>query len=510
MFTYLMTTPANRAGPTRTWKTINGKKVKSKDGKDIGEIKKISENHLLLEQGKVHKNRFWIPKYVADAFDGKVLWLMLSEEEVRGRYQYGKEPPTQENYASEFEHFRKTSDGQKIGYPSDVNENIQVVENYSNIRDLQSTVQTEVQEQVKQEIDVPRKVDLKEKNIKDEMSKRETSQSVAKNYNKQPVNINLPRTVERPVQPIVMDKPTESDLELSEVGKKKINNNNNSSPGPIGLPASSNTTLEAHPMDDMDRDNGSLSSNLNETVSPVRTTTNEHEGALTYPTIHTSTTMDKPGYTSPITPPLSSIYMSHKNKETDSGPKVVETGLTKMEEKPHDNIPTKTNIPSPSMISSSPTSIVSDKDNDTDTDIQPLMTELTQPMVKVRPEEQQIVIVSEKNKETRIDLTTTALKYTSIEEAKPTSTGLMPANPGQSSQISLYNEGDTTTDEEENENVNSILGGYFNPFLGGMSMWQAWLNMCSEFAAIGTSLSLNWLESFWKLIRSTKAASDNT
>ena len=75
MFAYLMKSPANRAGPTRTWKTINGKKVKSKDGKDIGEIKKISENHLLLEQGRVHKHRFWIPKYVADAFDGKILWL---------------------------------------------------------------------------------------------------------------------------------------------------------------------------------------------------------------------------------------------------------------------------------------------------------------------------------------------------------------------------------------------------------------------------------------------------
>jgi sporulation protein YlmC with PRC-barrel domain len=70
-----MASIANRAGPTRIWKTIRGKKVKTNDGKDIGEIKKISETHLLLEQGKVHKHRFWIPKYVADAFDGKVLCL---------------------------------------------------------------------------------------------------------------------------------------------------------------------------------------------------------------------------------------------------------------------------------------------------------------------------------------------------------------------------------------------------------------------------------------------------
>jgi hypothetical protein len=129
-------------------------------------------------------------------------------------------------------------------------------------------------------------------------------------------------------------------------------------------------------------------------------------------------------------------------------------------------------------------------------------------MVEVRPEEQQIVPVLDKNEETSIDVMTT--KSTSIEEAKPSSTSLIPANPEQSNQLFLYDEGHTTTDENENENVNSMLGGYFNPFLTGASMWQSWLNMCSEFDAIGASLSLNRLESFWKLIPSTKEASDNT
>jgi hypothetical protein len=80
------------------WKdSLDGSRVLDES---TGEIKKTSENHLLLEQGRVHKHRFWIPKFVADAFDGKVLRLMLSEEKVRGRYHYGIEPPTQESYAS--------------------------------------------------------------------------------------------------------------------------------------------------------------------------------------------------------------------------------------------------------------------------------------------------------------------------------------------------------------------------------------------------------------------------
>jgi hypothetical protein len=508
-----MTSLTNRAGPTRIWKTINGKNVKTSDGKDIGEIKKISENHLLLEQGKVHKRRFWIPKYVADAFDGKILWLVLSEDEVRGRYQYGIEPPTQENYASDFEHFRKTQHGQKISYASDFNENIRVVENYSNVRDLQSIAPTENPGPVKEEIDTPGKEDdqkEKEKSKDTEMSKRDSNQSATKYYSKQPVNINLSRTIERSVQPIV-GKPTESDLESSVEAKKK--DDNNSGPSPVRLPPSSDTILETHHTDNEDMK--SLSDAHKEAVNPVKITSNEREQTTMHSAISTSATMDKPGNVFTIASPLSSIYMSQKNKETDSRPSVVEIGPTKMEEKPLDNILPKTSIQSHPMIASSQTSIVSDKTKDTDIQpvlaqvTQPVVAQVTQPIVEVRPEEQQIVPVSEKNEETSLDLTITAkLKSTSIEEVKPTSTSLIPTNLEQSNQVSLYDNSHTYTDDTEN--VNSMLGGYFDPFLVGMAMWQAWLNMCNEFASIGTSLSLNWFESFWKyLTPSTKEATDD-
>ena len=79
-----MTTDSNKAGPTTLWKTLKGKKVRTNDGKDLGEIKEVSENYLHVEKGTVHKEKFWIPKYVADAFDGKTLWLLMDEEELRG------------------------------------------------------------------------------------------------------------------------------------------------------------------------------------------------------------------------------------------------------------------------------------------------------------------------------------------------------------------------------------------------------------------------------------------
>ena len=117
------------------WTMLKGKKVKSNDGKDVGEIKEVSQNFLRLEKGTVKKDKFWIPKYVADAYDGKVLWLLISEEEILGKYHHGAEPPG-DQYARDFESFKSTPYGQKATYSPDFDQNVRVVEEYKNVRDL--------------------------------------------------------------------------------------------------------------------------------------------------------------------------------------------------------------------------------------------------------------------------------------------------------------------------------------------------------------------------------------
>ena len=130
--------PSDRkAGPTTLWKTLKGKNVKTNDGKDLGEIKEISDNYVHVQKGTIRKESFWIPQYVADAFDGGTLWLLIDEEELRSRYQYGKESiPSTDQYGKDFERFKGTPYGQKGSYDAEFNTNIRVIENYKNIRDL--------------------------------------------------------------------------------------------------------------------------------------------------------------------------------------------------------------------------------------------------------------------------------------------------------------------------------------------------------------------------------------
>jgi hypothetical protein len=126
-------------GPRILWDQLKGKKVKTNDGQEVGEIKEVSQNYLRLEKGVVNKDKFWIPKYVADAYDGKVLWLLVSSEDVTKGYMYGNEPQVQE-YTRDFETFRASPYGQKAVYLPDFNQNIRMTEErtneYKNIREL--------------------------------------------------------------------------------------------------------------------------------------------------------------------------------------------------------------------------------------------------------------------------------------------------------------------------------------------------------------------------------------
>jgi hypothetical protein len=134
------------SGPTILWNQLKGKKVKTNDGKDVGEINEISQNHLRLEKGTISKDKYWIPKYIVDTFDGKNVWLSTNEEEVKGTYLFGQEPST-EQFTRDFETFRKTkgmdvynSEGVRVK-TSNAQEEESVPrassDEYKNIRDLE-------------------------------------------------------------------------------------------------------------------------------------------------------------------------------------------------------------------------------------------------------------------------------------------------------------------------------------------------------------------------------------
>ena len=72
-----MENEGSTSGPTILWDEMKDKKVKSIDGENLGKIEKISQNHIMVEEGLIKKKRFWIPKFLADVYDGKYIVVNL-------------------------------------------------------------------------------------------------------------------------------------------------------------------------------------------------------------------------------------------------------------------------------------------------------------------------------------------------------------------------------------------------------------------------------------------------
>ena len=121
----------NITGPTVLWTDLNDVKVKSNDGKKLGKIKKISQNHFRVEKGSIGKKSFWVPKNLADAYDGHYLWLTNNEEEIHDKFLYGEEPSVDDKITP-IERIKMVNERMK-GIPTDKRDSS---EQYKNMRDL--------------------------------------------------------------------------------------------------------------------------------------------------------------------------------------------------------------------------------------------------------------------------------------------------------------------------------------------------------------------------------------
>jgi hypothetical protein len=122
----------NIAGPTVLWSETKDKKVRSNDGKKLGRIGRISDNHFKIEKGRFKKKSYWIPKNEADAYDGKYVWLTSNEEQIHDKFLYGEEPPESDQTGSPINKIRFVKE-RMVGVPT---EPVDSSKRYKNIRDL--------------------------------------------------------------------------------------------------------------------------------------------------------------------------------------------------------------------------------------------------------------------------------------------------------------------------------------------------------------------------------------
>lgn len=79
-----------------SWDKAIGKKVKSTDDKDLGKVEAITNDYLQVKEGMISKNYYYIPKYYLTGYDGDNLWVSLTKDEVKSRFERENAPDISE------------------------------------------------------------------------------------------------------------------------------------------------------------------------------------------------------------------------------------------------------------------------------------------------------------------------------------------------------------------------------------------------------------------------------
>lgn len=77
-----------------SWDKAIDKKIKSSDDKDLGKVQSITQDYIQTKEGTIGKKYYYIPKYYLQGYDGDHLWVSLTKDEVKSRFEGEKEPST--------------------------------------------------------------------------------------------------------------------------------------------------------------------------------------------------------------------------------------------------------------------------------------------------------------------------------------------------------------------------------------------------------------------------------
>jgi hypothetical protein len=110
------------------WNEVIKKEARGKNDEDLGEVQEIGDTYVLTQKGLVSKEKFYIPKYLVEGYDGDKLYFRVTEDEARNSFVRDSAPASEE-YSK-----YKNSDA-----PPDVETRIPVIDERLNVQKREST-----------------------------------------------------------------------------------------------------------------------------------------------------------------------------------------------------------------------------------------------------------------------------------------------------------------------------------------------------------------------------------
>ena len=124
----LLVVTMSNSNESIAWDDVTKKEARGAvDDSDFGEVQEVGQHYVLTQKGMVSKEKFYIPKYSVQGFDGSTLWFNASQDQLQG---WKRDSPPDENEYSQY----KTQET-----PSDVETRIPLIEERLNVSKSTST-----------------------------------------------------------------------------------------------------------------------------------------------------------------------------------------------------------------------------------------------------------------------------------------------------------------------------------------------------------------------------------
>jgi uncharacterized protein (TIGR02271 family) len=76
---------SNSTNDSIVWDDVIKKEARgASDDSDFGEVQEIGQHYVLTQKGLVNKEKFYIPKYLVQGYDGDTLWFNATEDQLGG------------------------------------------------------------------------------------------------------------------------------------------------------------------------------------------------------------------------------------------------------------------------------------------------------------------------------------------------------------------------------------------------------------------------------------------
>jgi uncharacterized protein (TIGR02271 family) len=85
------------------WDDVTKREARGSNDEDLGEVQEVGQNYVLVQRGMVNKKKFYIPRDLAESYDGTVLRFRISEEDAETRFLRDSPPPRSSSTADERE-----------------------------------------------------------------------------------------------------------------------------------------------------------------------------------------------------------------------------------------------------------------------------------------------------------------------------------------------------------------------------------------------------------------------